>query len=196
MRNRTLKRTAEKQIKKAVEKQVKAILKEFIDIKKDLMEVFGLVVTLAMKIEEFEKETDFAIAGKDIKAVYTKMKNDLGRLYEELKKREEDMQKLAIIKNDVAVMTRAKLITKFEECRKKEKEAVKINKFEFKTTSELGIPDDIAAFFNAAEITAKCLEDYVNSEVLTVNEKMYMKRFITYASKYIDFIEKEMTGGN
>ena len=193
---RTLKRTAEKQVKKAVEKQVKAILKEFLNTKKDLLEVFGLVVTLAMKIEEFEKNTDFAIAGKEIKAVYTKMKNDLARLYEEVKKREEDMQKLAIIKNDVAIMTRAKLITKFEECRKKELESAKINKFEFKTTSELGIPDDIAAFFNAAEITAKCLEDYINSDIITTEEKKYMKRFIIYASKYIDFIEKEMTGGS
>ena len=195
MRSRTIQRKFKKQIKKECEKQIKEITKEFTADKKDLMEVFGLVVTLAMKIKEFEKESDFAVAGKNIKSVYTKMKNDLARLYEELKKREEDMQKLAIIKNDVAVMTRAKLITKFEECRKKELEAVKVNKFEFKTTSELGIPDDIAAFFNAAEITAKCLEDYINSEVLTDTEKMYMKRFITYASKYIDFIEKEMTGG-
>ena len=68
-------------------------------------------------------------------------------------------------------------------------------KKEYKTAEEMGIPDDIIAMFTAAEVTAKCMTDYVNSNVLTDDEKFYMKRFVTYAEKYIEFIEKEIVGG-
>ena len=97
-----------------------------IDNKKDLMEVFGLTATLAMKLEEFEKDADFAIAKKAIKTVYTKMKNDLGRLFFEIKKRQEDVCKLSLIRNDVAVITRAKLISKFDELKKKEEQEIQV----------------------------------------------------------------------
>ena len=134
MRERTARRKTEKAIKKEVKKQNKAIFKEMIDNKKDLMEVFGLTATLAMKLEEFEKDADFAIAGKAIKTVYTKMKNDLGRLFFEIKKRQEDMLKLALIRDDVAIITRAKLISKFDELKKKEEQYMKIEgKKEYKT---------------------------------------------------------------
>ena len=73
---RTVERKIKKQIQKEAEKQIKEIIREF-DNKKDLMELFGLVVTQALNIEEFEKEEDFGITGKNIKTVYTKMKKNL-----------------------------------------------------------------------------------------------------------------------
>ena len=89
MRTRTLKRTVQKQVKKEAEKSIKTLINDFHTNKKGLMEVFGLVSTQSLNIEEFEEKEDFAIAGKNIKTVYTKMKNDLGRLYFELTKRKE-----------------------------------------------------------------------------------------------------------
>ena len=47
------------------------------------------------------------------------------------------------------------------------------------SAEEMGIPEDVIAMFTAAEVTAKCMADYVNSNVLTDDEKFYMKRFVT-----------------
>ena len=69
MRTRTLKRNVHKQVKKEVEKSIKTLTNEFNTNKKGLMEVFGLVSTQSLKIEEFEEKEDFAIAGKEIKTV-------------------------------------------------------------------------------------------------------------------------------
>ena len=70
MRTRALKKTVQKQVKKEVENLIKVLINEFNTNKKGLMEVFGLVSTQSLKIEEFEEKEDFAIAGKNIKSKY------------------------------------------------------------------------------------------------------------------------------
>ena len=191
MRTRVMNRAVKKKVVKDVERQIKDIKKEF-NNKKDLMEVFGLVVTQALNIEEFEREEDFGITGKSIKTVYTKMKNDLGRLYEEIKLRTDDVAKMAVIKNYIAVNTRAKILRKFDELCKRQKEYEKSIGEKLPTAEELGIPQKWVDFFNNVELVAECMKDYVNSDVLTEKEKHYIRRFITYAGRYIKFIENEI----
>jgi len=188
---RTVERKIKKQVQKEAERQIKEIIKEF-ESKKDLLELFGLVVTQALNIEEFEKEEDFGITGKNIKTIYTKMKNDLGRLYDEIKLRKEEVAKMAAIKNHIAINTRAKILRKFDEMCNRQKEFEKSIGERLPTAEELGIPQKWVDFFNNVELVAECMKDYINSEVLTKKEKHYMRRFITYTGKYIKFIENEI----
>ena len=53
MRTRTFKKTVQKQVKKEAEKSIKTLINEFHTNKKGLMEVFGLVSTQSLNIEEF-----------------------------------------------------------------------------------------------------------------------------------------------
>ena len=191
MRTRAMNRAVKKQVVKEVERQIKDIKKEF-DNKKDLMEVFGLVVAQSQNIEEFEKEEDFGITGKNIKTVYSKMKNDLGRIYAEIELRTDEVVKMTYIKKYIAVNTRAKILTKFEELCEKQREFEKNIGKRLPTAEELGIPQKWVDFFNNAELVAECMKDYVNSDILTEKEKHYIRRFITYTGKYIKFIENEI----
>ena len=191
MRTRTMNRAVKKQVKKNIERQIKEIIKEF-ESKRDLMELFGLVTTQALNIEEFEKKEDFGITGKRIKTVYTKMKNDLGRLYDEVKLRTDDIAKMAAIKNHIAINTRAKILRKFDELCERQKEFEKSTGEKLPTAEELGIPQKWVDFFNNVELVAECMKDYVNSDILTEKEKHYIRRFITYTGKYIKFIENEI----
>ena len=190
MRTRALKRTVQNQVKKEVEKLIKTLVNDFHTNKKGLMEVFGLVSTQSLKIEEFEEKEDFAIAGKNIKTVYTKMKNDLGRLYFELTKRKEIVN-MKIIQYHVSDITRAKLLNKFEEFRNLEKEYIKNTRKALPTALEMGIPQAWMDFFNSVELVAECIKDYVDYDTFTAKEKHYMRRFVTYATKYIKMIENE-----
>ena len=191
MRTRAMNRAVKKQVIKEAERQIKEIKKEF-ENKKVLMEVFGLVVTQALNIEEFEKEEDFGVTGKNIKTVYSKMKNDLGRIYAEIKLRTDDVAKMAVIKNYIAINTRAKILRKFEELCNREKEFEKSTGKKLPTAAELGIPQKWVDFFNNMELVAECMKDYTNSNILTEKEKHYIRRFITYTGKYIKFIENEI----
>lgn len=191
MRTRAMNRAVKKQVIKEVERQIKEIKTEF-ENKRDLMELFGLVTTQALNIEEFEKKEDFGITGKNIKTVYTKMKNDLGRLYDEIKLRKEDVAKMAAIKNHIAINTRAKILRKFDELCNRQKEFEKSTGEKLPTAAELGIPQKWVDFFNNVELVAECMKDYVNSDVLTEKEKHYIRRFITYTERYIKFIENEI----
>ena len=190
MRTRTLKRNVQNQVKKEVEKLIKTLVNDFHTNKKGLMEVFGLVSTQSLKIEEFEEKEDFAIAGKEIKTVYTKMKNDLGRLYFELTKRKE-MANMKIIQYHVSDITRAKILNKFEEFRNLEKEYIKNTMKALPTALEMGIPQAWMDFFNSVELVAECIKDYIDYDTFTAKEKHYMRRSVTYATKYIKMIENE-----
>ena len=191
MRTRTLKRDVQKQTKKQADKFVKAIIKDFADNKKGLMEMFGLVTTQALNIKEFEETQDFGVVGKQYKTVYTKLKNDLGRLYEEIKNRAE-IGNLALIKYHVADMTRAKLLNKFDEFKAIEKEHIKNTRKNLPTAEDMGIPQSWIDFFTTVEITAECIKDFIDYDTFTVKEKHYMRRFVTYATKYIKIIESEI----
>ena len=191
MRTRTMNKTIKKQVQKEAERQIKEIKTEF-ESKRDLMELFGLVTTQALNIEEFEEKEDFGIVGKSIKTVYTKMKNDLGRLYDEIKLRTDDITKMAAIKNHIAINTRAKILRKIDELCERQKEFEKSTGEKLPTAEELGIPQKWVDFFNNMELVAECMKDYVNSDVLTEKEKHYVRRFITYTGKYIKFIENEI----
>ena len=190
MRTRTLKRTVQKQVKKEAEKSIKTLINEFHTNKKGLMEVFGLVSTQSFNIKEFEEKEDFAIAGKSIKTVYTKLKNDLGRLYFELKKRKEIVN-MKIIQYHVSDITRAKILNKFEEFRNLEKEYIKNTRKALPTALEMGIPQAWMDFFNSVELVAECIKDYIDYDTFTTKERLYMRRFVTYATKYIKLIENE-----
>ena len=191
MRTRAINRTMKKQVIKNIERQIKEIIKEF-ESKRDLMELFGLVTTQALNIEEFEEKEGFGIVGKSIKTVYTKMKNDLGRLYNEMNLRTDDVAKMAAIKHHIAINTRAKILRKFEELCKQQKDYEKSTGKKLPTAAELGIPQKWIDFFNNVELVAECMKDYVNSDILTEKEKHYIRRFITYTGKYIKFIENEI----
>ena len=150
----------------------------------------GLVSTQSLNIEEFEEKEDFAIAGKEIKTVYTKLKNDLGRLYFELTKRKEIVN-MKMIQYHVSDITRAKLLNKFDEFRNLEKEYIKNTRKALPTALEMGIPQAWMDFFNSVELVAECIKDYVDYDTFTAKERLYMRRFVTYATKYIKLIENE-----
>ena len=192
MRSRTLNRKAAKEITKAAEKEIKAIIKDFNENKKDLMELFGLIVTQALNIKEFEEKEDFGMVGKQYTTVYTKLKNDLARLHNEIMLRELEVSEMALIKNHIATITRSKMLRKFEELAKKQKDYEKETGKKLPTAAELGIPQQWIDFFNNIELVAECMKDYVSSEILTKREKHYMRRFITYSTKYIKIIENEI----
>ena len=191
MRTRAINKTIKKQMKKNIERQIKEIKTEF-ESKRDLMELFGLVTTQALNIEEFEEKEDFGIVGKSIKTVYTKMKNDLARLYNEIKLRTDEVAKMAAIKRHISANTRGKILRKFDELCKKEKEYEKSTGKKLPTAEELGIPQQWIDFFNNVELVAECMKDYVNSDILTEKEKHYIRRFITYTGRYLKFIENEI----
>ena len=191
MRSRTLNRKTAKEVTKAAEKQIKAIIKDFNDNKKDLMELFGLVVTQALNIKEFEEKEDFCATVTQLKIAYTKLKNDLGRLHSEIMHRKEEVVKMAMIKNHIAIMTRAKMLRKFEELVQKEKDYEKEIGKRLPTATDVGIPQQWIDFFNNIELVAECMKDYIDSETLTVKEKHYMRRYVTYATKYIKMIEDD-----
>ena len=190
MRTRTLRRNVENKIKKEAKKSVKLLITDFNINKNGLMELFGLVSTQSLNIKEFEESQDFGIAGKSIKTAYTKLKNDLGRIYYELQKREE-IKDMSLIKYHVADVTRAKLLKKFDEFRKLEKEYIKNTKQVLPTAMEMGIPQAWMDFFNSVELTAECIKDFIDYDTFTDKEKHYMRRYVTYATKYIKMIENE-----
>ena len=190
MITRTLKRNVQKQVKKEAVKSIKTLINEFSTNKKGLMEVFGLVSTQSLNIEEFEEKEDFAIARKNIKTVYTKMKNDLGRLYFELTKRKEIVN-MKIIQYHISDITIAKLLNKFDEFRNMEKEYIKNTRQVLPTALEMGIPQAWMDFFNSVELVAECIKDYIDYDTFTTKERLYMRRFVTYATKYIKLIENE-----
>ena len=190
MRTRTVKKSIEKNIKKEVKKTVDFILADFINNKKGLIEVYGLIKTNSLHVKEFEETSDFWVTDKKIKTAYTKFKNDLGRLYYELQKREE-MKNIQMIEKNISILTRAKLLNKFEELRKIEKEYIKTTKEKLPTASEIGIPQLWFDFFNNLELITECIKDYIDYDTFTNKEKHYMKRYVTYATKYIKMIEDE-----
>ena len=190
MRTRTIKKSIEKNIKKEVKKTVDFIFSDFINNKKGLIEVYGLIKTNSLHIKEFEETSEFWVTDKRIKTVYTKMKNDLGRIYYELQKREE-IKNIHIIEKNISILTRAKLLNKFEELRKIEKEYIKNTKEKLPTASEIGIPQLWFDFFNNLELITECIKDYIDFNTFTDKEKHYMRRYVTYATKYIKMIENE-----
>ena len=190
MRARTIKKSIEKNIKKEIKKTVSIILTDFINNKNGLIEMYGLINTNSMHIKEFEEKSDFWVTDKKIKTAYTKLKNDLGRLYYEIKKREE-IKNVNMIEKNISILTRAKLLNKFEELRKIEKEYIKTTKVKLPTASEVGIPQMWFDFFNNLELITECIKDYIDCDTFTDKEKHYMRRYVTYATKYIKMIENE-----
>lgn len=192
MRTRTVDRKIKKELLKKVKKDVKDLIKQFETEKKELLIIFGLVVTQLLNIKEFEEKEDFGVVGKSITTIYTKMKNDLGRLCSEIKLRKEDVEKMALIKQHIAIMTRSVIMEKFDNLCEQEKKIVKESGEKLQTAAELGIPQQWIDFFYNIEIVSECMKDCVDSAVFTLKEKYYMKRYITYSNKYIKFIENEI----
>lgn len=192
MRTRTVDRKIKKELLKKVKKDVKDLIKQFETEKKELLIIFGLVVTQLLNIKEFEEKEDFGVVGKSLTTIYTKMKNDLGRLYSEIKLRKEDVEKMALIKQHIAITTRSVIMEKFNNLCEQEKKIVKESGEKLQTAEELGIPQQWIDFFYNIEIVSECMKDCVDSAVFTLKEKYYMKRYITYSNKYIKFIENEI----
>lgn len=192
MRTRTVDRKIKKELLKKVKKDVKDLIKQFETEKKELLIIFGLVVTQLLNIKEFEEKEDFGVVGKSITTIYTKMKNDLGRLCSEIKLRKEDVEKMALIKQHIAITTRSVIMEKFDNLCEQEKKIVKESGEKLQTAAELGIPQQWIDFFYNIEIVSECMKDCVDSAVFTLKEKYYMKRYITYSNKYLKFIENEI----
>ena len=55
----------------------------------------------------------------------------------------------------------------------------------------MGIPQAWMDFFNSVELVAECIKDYIDYDTFTAKERLYMRRFVTYATKYIKIIENE-----
>ena len=72
-----------------------------------------------------------------------------------------------------------------------EKEYIKNTRQVLPTALEMGIPQAWMDFFNSVELVAECIKDYINYDTFTAKEKHYMRRFVTYATKYIKLIENE-----
>jgi len=197
VRTRTLQRKMQKSTIKALEKRIKEIKKEF-ENRKELLEALGLSATLLNVIENFEKSEYFGIAGKNttartIRACYTKAKNNIKKLIEEIEKREDEIKKIVLIQEYVGTLTKIKITNKFNELRKIEQEQMKKSNEVFLRAEDAGIPEEYLQYFNDVEMMMLCLKDIQDSVIFTEIEKKYMKQATGNLKHYIKYIDSTLS---
>jgi len=175
--------------KKTVEK-IKTASKKYMTVNHlAYMKLFGMVAVMQREIEMFEN-SGFHSTIKEMKVLFSKIKNDYERLLKHLHGNKELIAHSLLISDVIGTYTKAMLHNKFTELCNLYKEERK----EALESWELNIPKDWDYFFHNLEVTAYCLKDFAADEYFTKDVRTICKRLGTNSRKYIDYINRSITG--
>lgn len=175
--------------KKTVEKLYIASKKYMTENHLSYMKMFGMVAVMQREIEIFEK-SGFYSTIKEMKMLFPKIKNDYERLLNYLHDNKELIAHGLLVANVIGTHTKAMLHNKFNELCNLYKEDRK----EALESWELNIPKDWDYFFHNLEVTAYCLKDFAMDDYFPKNIKTICKRLGTNSRKYIEYLNKSITG--
>ena len=175
--------------KKTVEKIKTASKKYMIENHMPYMKLFGMTATIKKEIETFER-SGFYSTIKEMKVLFSKIKNDYNRVIEYITNDKELMAHSILITKVVGLHTKAMLHNKFTELCNTYKEERK----EALESWELNVPNNWDYFFHNLEVSAYCLKDFAADEYFTKEIRTICKRLGTNSRKYIDYINKSITG--
>ncbi len=175
--------------KKTAEKLYATSKKYMTENHMSYMKLFGMVAVMQREIETFEK-SGFYSTIKEMKMLFSKIKNDYERLLNYLRDNKELASHSLLISNVIGIHTKAMLHNKFNELCNLYKEERK----EALESWELNIPKDWDYFFHNLEVSAYCLKDFAIDNYFPKNIKTICKRLGTNSRKYIDYVNKSITG--
>ena len=175
--------------KKTVEKLYIASKKYMTENHLLYMKMFGMVAVMQIEIDKFEK-SGFYSAIKEMKVLFSKIKNDYERLFNHLHDNKELIAHSLLITDVIGAHTKAILHNKFIELCNLYKEDRK----EALESWELNIPKDWDYFFHNLEVSAYCLKDFAADEYFAKDVRTICKRLGTNSRKYIEYINKSITG--
>lgn len=175
--------------KKTVEK-MQAISKKYMtENHMPYMKLFGMTATIKKEIEVFE-QSGFYSTIKEMKVLFSKIKNDYERLMEYINSDKELTAHSFLTADLIGLHTKAMLHNKFTELCNLYKEERK----EALESWELNIPRSWDYFFHNLEVSAYCLKDFAADDYFPKDIKTICKRLGTNSRKYIDYINKSITG--
>lgn len=175
--------------KKTAEKMKTASKKYMTEKHLPYMKLFGMCATIKKEIEIFE-QSGFYSTIKEMKMLFSKIKNDYERLLNYLQDNEELTAHSLLIVDVIGLYTKAMLHNKFTELCNLYKEDRK-QAFE---SWELNIPKGWDYFFHNLEVTAYCLKDFAADDYFPKNIKTICKRLGTNSRKYIEYVNNSITG--
>lgn len=175
--------------KKTVEKLYAVSKKYMTENHLAYMKMFGMVAVMQREIEIFEK-SGFHSTIKEMKILFSKIKNDYERLLNHLNDNKELTAHSLLIANVIGTHTKAMLHNKFTElCNLYKEDRKKASE-----SWELNIPKDWDYFFHNLEVAAYCLKDFATDDYFSKNIKTICKRLGTNSRKYIECVNKSITG--
>ena len=175
--------------KKTVEKLYITSKKYMIENHMPYIKFFGMCATIKKEIENFEN-SGFYSTIKEMKVLFSKIKNDYNRLVDNATNNKELIAYSSLITNVIGTHTKAMLHNKFNELCNLYKEERK----EALESWELNIPKDWDYFFHNLEVSAYCLKDFAADEYFTKEIRTICKRLGTNSRKYIEYINRSITG--
>ena len=152
------------------------------------MKLFG-ITAIIKEIETFE-QSGFYSTIKEMKTLFSKIKNDYERLMEYINSNKELTAHSFLTADIIGIHTKAMLHNKFKELCNLYKEDRK----EALESWELNIPKDWDYFFHNLEVSAYCLKDFAIDDYFPKNIKTICKRLGTNSRKYIEYVNKSITG--
>ena len=175
--------------KKTVEKMKTASKRYMEENHLSFIKFFGMCATIKKEIENFEN-SGFYSTIKEMKVIFSKIKNDYNRLVDNATNNKELMAYSSLITNVIGTHTKAMLHNKFTELCNTYKEERK----EALESWELNIPKNWDYFFHNLEVSAYCLKDFATDEYFTKEIRTICKRLGTNSRKYIEYINRSITG--
>ena len=153
------------------------------------MKLFGMTATLKKEIETFE-QSGFYSTIKEMKVLFSKIKNDYERLMEYINGNKELTAHSFLTVDIIGTHTKAMLHNKFIELCNLYKEERK----EALESWELNIPQSWDYFFHNLEVSAYCLKDFAADDYFPKEIRTICKRLGTNSRKYIEYINRSITG--
>ena len=175
--------------KKIAEKLYIASKKYMTENHMPYMKMFGMVAVMQREIEAFE-QSGFYSTIREMKVLFSKIKNDYERLLQHLESNKELTAHSFLITNVIGLHTKAMLHNKFTELCNLYKEERK----EALESWELNIPQNWDYFFHNLEVSAYCLKDFAADDYFPKDIKTICKRLGTNSRKYIEYLNKSITG--
>ena len=175
--------------KKTVEKMKTVSKRYMIENHMPYIKLFGMCATIKKEIETFE-QSGFHSTIKEMKMLFSKIKNDYERLMEYINSNKELTAHSFLTVDIIGTHTKAMLHNKFTELCNLYKEDRK----EALESWELNIPKDWDYFFHNLEVSAYCLKDFAADDYFPKNIKTICKRLGTNSRKYIEYVNKSITG--
>lgn len=178
-----------KELKKEVEK-LHTATKKYMEVNHiSFVKLFGMCATMVKEFERFEN-AGFYSTIKEMKVLFSKIKNDYKRLLDNITNNKELMAHCILITDVIGLHTKAMLHNKFTELCNTYKEERK----DALESWELNVPKDWDYFFHNLEVSAYCLKDFAADEYFIKEIKTICKRLGTNSKKYIEYINKSITG--